>query len=94
MMDILAHQSDAPLLVGLLDIFDRNVLLAVDVDRKQLHIAPENVVDVVQLLVQHDIAAFEQRIHAVAYDINRPVALRQIRNVDVIHRLPGRLVQK
>ena len=93
-MGILADELDAAGFLGFLDIFDGHVLLAVDVDRQQIHVAPENIVYVAYLLIEDDIAAFEQRIHAVADHVDRPVAARQVRNVDVVHRRERALVQK
>ena len=84
---VLAHQLDISLALRLLDVLDGDVLLAVDVNREQVHVAPEDVVDIVQLLVEHDIAALEQRIHRVAHHVDGAVALRQVGDVDVVHRL-------
>ena len=91
MVRVLAHELHAPLVFGLLDILDRHVLLAVDIDREQVHVPPEDVLDAAYLLVEHDVAALEQRIHAVAHHVDRTVAAGQVRNVDVVdraHRLP------
>ena len=93
-MGILADEFDAAGFLGFLDIFDGHVLLAVDVDRQQIHVAPENIVYVAYLLIKYDIAALEQRVHAVADHVNRPVAARQVRNVNVVHRRERALVQK
>ena len=72
------------LAVGFLNVFHRHVLLAVDVDRQQIHVAPEDVADVVQLLVEDDVAAFEQRIHRIAHDVDRAVAFGEVGDVDEI----------
>ena len=56
---VLAHEFHIPLAVGFLNVFHRHVLLAVDVDRQQIHVAPEDIVDVAQLFVEYDVAAFE-----------------------------------
>ena len=59
MVRVLAHEFHIPLAVGFLNVFHRHVLLAVDVDRQQIHVAPEDIVDVAQLFVEYDVAAFE-----------------------------------
>ena len=46
-----------------------------DVDREQVHVAPEDVADILELFVKYDVAAFEQRVHRVAHDIDGTVAL-------------------
>ena len=94
MVGILADEFDVTLAVGFLDVFHRDVLFAVDVDRQQVHVAPEYVVDVAQLLVQHDVAAFEQRIHRVAHYIYRAVAFRQVGDVDEVYGFGLRLIRE
>ena len=69
---------------GFLDVFHGDILLAVDVDREQVHVAPEDVVDVVQLFVKDDVAAFEQRVHRVAPHVEGSVAFGQVRDMDEI----------
>ncbi len=86
MVGILADELDESLPVGFLDVFHRDVLLAVDVDREQIHVAPEDIRDVRKLLVEHDVAALEQGIHRVAHDVDGSVALRQVGDVDVVDR--------
>ena len=92
MVRVLAHQFDAAVVFGFLDVFHRDVLLAVDVDRQQIHVAPEDVADVVQLLVEDDVAAFEQRIHRIAHDVDRAVAFGEVGDVDEIDGFELRLV--
>lgn len=87
MVRVLAHQLDAAVVFGFLDVFHRYVLLSVDIYREQVHVAPKNVVNAVHLFVQYDVSAFEQGVHAVSDDVDGPVALGQVGNVDVIH--PG-----
>ena len=43
-------------------------------------------------LFEHDVAALEQRVHRVADDIDRPVAFREVGNVDEVDGLALRLV--
>ena len=72
------HESGA---VGFLDVLHGDVLFAVDVDREQVHVAPEDVVDVLELLVEDDVAAFEQRVHRIADDVDGAVALGEVGDV-------------
>lgn len=91
MVRVLAHQLDAAVVFGFLDVFHRYVLLSVDIYREQVHVAPKNVVNAVHLFVQYDVSAFEQGVHAVSDDVDGPVALGQVGNMDVIHRADGGL---
>ena len=82
---ILADEFHIPFALGLLDVLHRNVLLAVDIDRQQVHVAPKNVADIVQLFVEYDVAAFEQRIHRISHDVDRAVAFGQVGDMDEIN---------
>lgn len=94
MVRILADEFDAAVVLRFLDVFYRDVLFAVDVDREQVHVAPKDIVDAVHLLVQHDVAALEQGIHAVADDVNGSVAFGQVGNVDIVDRTDGILARE
>ena len=83
-MGVLTDEFHVPFPLGFLDVFDRDVLFAVDVDREQVHVAPEDVADILELFVKYDVAAFEQRVHRVAHDIDGTVALGQVGDVDEI----------
>ena len=85
-MGVLTDEFHVPFPLGFLDVFDRDVLFAVDVDREQVHVAPEDVADILELFVKYDVAAFEQRVHRVAHDVYRTVAFGQVRDMDVVHR--------
>ena len=41
MVRVLAHQLDAAVVFGFLDVFHRYVLLSVDIYREQVHVAPK-----------------------------------------------------
>ena len=48
---ILAHKAHTALYIRLLNILNGDILLAIHIDREQIHIAPEDISNVTQLLV-------------------------------------------
>ena len=87
-MLVLADKLYIPLVLRLLHILNRNILLAIDIYREQIHIAPEDIAHIVELLIQNNITTLKQRIHRVANNIYRTIALRQVGDmykVDWLH---------
>ena len=87
MVLILRHQTHIASFVGTLHILHGDILLAIEIYREQIHIAPEDILNVVQLLVEDNVATFEQRIHRVSRNINRTVALGQVGDMDKVDGL-------
>ena len=48
---VLAYKADVALMLRLLHILNGDILLAVDIYREEVHIAPEDVAHVVKLLI-------------------------------------------
>ena len=84
MVGVLADELHMSGPFGFLDVLYGDVLFAVDVDREEVHVAPEDVVDVFELFVEDDVAAFEQGVHRVSDDVDGPVALREVGDVDEV----------
>ena len=72
---ILAHQTHVALKLRLLNILNRDVLLAIHIYREKVHITPEYIAHVAKLLIEDDVATLEQRIHRITNDIYRAIAL-------------------
>ena len=70
----------------LLDEFDRDVLFAFVAERDEVHLAPDDVVIVLDLFVHHDVARLEQRVHRVAPHVNGSVAAGQVGDRDIVDR--------
>lgn len=72
---VVADELDEAFALRLLDILDGDEFVAVDVERNEVHFAPENTeFEVVDLLVEDDVAALEQGIHRIAPDVDGAVA--------------------
>jgi hypothetical protein len=94
MVLILANKADITSTVRLLDILDGYILLAIDVNREQVHIAPKDILEALKLLVENNIATLQKWIHRISYHIDSSVTLWQIWNVDIIDRLNAHAVGK
>ena len=86
-MGVLTDEFHVPFPLGFLDVFDRDVLFAVDVDREQVHVAPEDVADILELFVKYDVAAFEQRVHRMMelHNLNYKQAAHLLVKLDARH---------
>ena len=83
---ILAHQLDVAFAIRLLDILHRDVLLTLQIERQQIHITPKDIARIVQLLVEHNVATLQQRVHTIARNVDRTVALGQVGDMNLVDR--------
>ena len=82
-MRVVAHQSDTSLLVRTVDVFHRQVLVAPALEGDEIHLAVDDRAEVADEAEAHNVARLQDGVHAVAADVDRAVAQRDVRNLNL-----------
>ena len=69
-MGVVAHQPDAARLVRAVHVLHGQIVIAVNVERNQVHLTINDVVQAADFLESDDVTRLEDGVHAVAADIN------------------------
>ena len=90
---VVAHQADAALLVGAVDVLHGQVVVAAAVERHEVHLAVDDVPQVVDELEAHDVARLQDGVHRVAADVDRAVARGDVGHEDFAQHVLVALLQ-
>lgn len=77
---IVADEFDVPFLLRAVDVFHRQILVSVEVERHDVHFSVNDVAEVVDPLEPYDISRFENGIHTVSVDKDGSVTRGYARN--------------